>query len=299
MRKILLALGGNALGDNPKEQESLTRKTARVIVELVEEGNEVIVTHGNGPQVGMINLALEDYEIPLAECIAMSQGYIGYHLQKAIKEELEFRKIDKEVATIVTQILVDENDSAFKNPTKPIGRFYSEGEAESLKDKFIIKKDSNRGYRRYVASPKPLDIIEKNIIGDLVKEGNIVIAGGGGGIPVVKKGNMYMSMDGVIDKDFTSELLAEELDVDFFVILTQVDRVCINFAKENESELDRVSTDELREYIKNNEFGEGSMLPKIEASIAFVDSKDSRSAIITSIENIRDALENKGGTHIC
>lgn len=298
MRKILLALGGNALGDDPKEQEGLTRKTARVIVDLVEEGNEIIVTHGNGPQVGMINLGLEDYEIPLAECIAMSQGYIGYHLAKSIREELEARKIDKKVTSLVTQVLVDREDEAFKTPTKPIGRFYKEEEIKSLGDRFVIKNDSNRGYRRYVASPKPLEVLEDELIGKLLSSGTIVIAAGGGGVPVVKDGTSYIGVDGVIDKDLTSALLADRLDVDKLVILTQVDKVFINFGREDEKSLDRVTTDDLRLYIKNGEFGEGSMLPKIEASINFVESKEARESIISSIDKVSMALRGEDGTII-
>lgn len=298
MRRILLALGGNALGDNPKEQEELTRRTSKTIVDLLEGGYEVIVTHGNGPQVGMINLGLEEYEIPLSECIAMSQGYIGYHLEKSIREELEKRNIEKEVSTIITQVLVDKDDEGFKNPSKPIGRFYNEDELKKVEEKFVIKKDSNRGYRRYVASPKPVDIIEKNTIEKLIDRGEVVIAGGGGGIPVTRKGKEYIGIDGVIDKDFTSELLAELLGVDIFIILTEVDKVCINFGKKDQEGLDRVNIEELERLKKEEQFAEGSMLPKIEASIKFIKSGKNKKAIITSIEKVDSALKEEDGTII-
>lgn len=301
MKKILLALGGNALGNNPEEQEKIAKETSRYIVKLVEDGYQVVITHGNGPQVGMINLAMESENIPLAECIAMSQGYIGYHLEKGIREELLNKNIKKEVAIIPTQVLVKEDDIGFKNPTKPIGRFYTEEEKEKIileRNDFIIKEDSNRGYRRFVASPKPIEIIELDIINNLIEKGNIVIAGGGGGVPVIKKGNRYIGVDGVVDKDFTSSLLARELDMDMFIILTQVDRVCINFGKDNEKEIGKTNIEELEKYILAKEFGEGSMLPKIEASIDFL-KNNNKKAIITSIFNISKALEEDGGTHIC
>lgn len=301
MKKVLLALGGNALGNDPKEQEEIARGTSKFIVNLIEEGYKVVITHGNGPQVGMLNLALENDGIPLPECIAMSQGYIGYHLEKGIKEELLNRNIKKDIAIIPTQILVDENDIGFKNPTKPIGRFYTEEEKDKLlseRNDFIIKNDSNRGYRRYVASPKPIDILELDIIKKLIDNDDIVIAGGGGGVPVIKKDNKYIGVDGVIDKDFTSSLLARKLDIDAFIILTQVDRVCINFGTEEEKEISETNIEELEKYIANKEFGEGSMLPKIEASIEFVKANKDKKAIITSIFNVSNAIENNGGTHI-
>ncbi len=301
MKKVLLALGGNALGNDPKEQEELTRKTSKTIVDLVEEGYRVVVTHGNGPQVGMINLALENDNIPLPECIAMSQGYIGYHLQKGIREELLKRNLKNEVITIPTQVLVDENDSGFTNPTKPIGAFYTEEEKniiEKERPDYIIKNDSNRGFRRYVASPRPLDIIEFKTINQLVEENNIVIAGGGGGVPVIKKDDLFIGVPGVVDKDFTSSLLARMMEVDIFVILTQVDKVSINFGKENEIALDAVNIDELKGYMANKEFGEGSMLPKIEASMEFVIAFNNKNSIITSIEKVSKALKGEEGTFI-
>ncbi len=301
MKKVFLALGGNALGNDPKEQEELTRKTSKTIVDLVEEGYRVVVTHGNGPQVGMINLALENDNIPLPECIAMSQGYIGYHLQKGIREELLKRNLKNEVITIPTQVLVDENDSGFTNPTKPIGAFYTEEEKniiEKERPDYIIKNDSNRGFRRYVASPRPLDIIEFKTINQLVEENNIVIAGGGGGVPVIKKDDLFIGVPGVVDKDFTSSLLARMMEVDIFVILTQVDKVSINFGKENEIALDAVNIDELKGYMANKEFGEGSMLPKIEASMEFVIAFNNKNSIITSIEKVSKALKGEEGTFI-
>lgn len=296
MNRILLALGGNALGNDSKKQESITRDTARIIVDLIEKGNELVVTHGNGPQVGMLNLALEDEGMPLAECIAMSQGYIGYHLEKSIKEELDRRGIDKSVSTMVTQVIVDKDDKAFKNPTKPIGRFYTRDEAEILEKDFTMKEDSNRGYRRYVASPKPMEIIEEKTIKGLLEKGEVVIGGGGGGVPVIREEGFLIGMDGVIDKDFTSELLAEVLDIDVFVILTEVDSVYINFGKETQETLFKLNTKKLRGFVEQGQFGVGSMLPKVEASINFVDSKQGRRAIITSLNKISEALDGKAGT---
>ena len=296
MNRILLALGGNALGNDSKKQESITRDTARIIVDLIEKGNELVVTHGNGPQVGMLNLALEDEGMPLAECIAMSQGYIGYHLGKSIKEELDRRGIDKSVSTMVTQVIVDKDDKAFKNPTKPIGRFYTRDEVEILKKDFTMKEDSNRGYRRYVASPKPMEIIEEKTIKGLLEKGEVVIAGGGGGVPVIREEGLLIGMDGVIDKDFTSELLAEVLDIDVFVILTEVDSVYIDFGKETQEALFKLNTKKLRGFVEEGQFGVGSMLPKVEASINFVDSKQGRRAIITSLNKISEALDGKAGT---
>ncbi|MDU2897853.1 MAG: carbamate kinase, partial [Finegoldia magna] len=251
MKKVVLALGGNALGNSPEEQIKAVRKTAVSIVDLVEDGNEVIVCHGNGPQVGMINLAMETAHnsnpqisnMPFAECVAMSQGYIGYHLQKAIKNELSKRNMKNAVSTIITQVKVDKNDEAFANPTKPVGLFYSKEESEKLAEEsgYTFKEDANRGYRRVVPSPKPIDIIEKEEINTLTKEDFIVIAGGGGGIPVVENDGQLEGIGAVIDKDFTSEKLAEISDADLLIILTAVDKVCINYGTENEEGLDELN----------------------------------------------------------
>lgn len=306
MKTIVIALGGNALGKSPKEQLELVKETAKSIVDLVEEGNNVVVSHGNGPQVGMINLAMEEShkninspEMPFAECGAMSQGYIGYHLQQSIQKELAKRNINKNCATIITQVEVDKNDKAFENPTKPIGSFYTEEEAKAISEEkgYVMKEDAGRGYRRVVASPKPIKIVEIMTIHDLIEKGNIVIACGGGGIPVVKGKDGYEGVDAVIDKDRTSARLALELNADVLLILTAVDQVYINYKQENEQGLSSLTIEEAMNLIKNKEVAEGSMLPKVEACCEF--AKDSNGyALITSLEKAKAALAGQTGTII-
>ncbi len=306
MKTIVIALGGNALGKSPKEQLELVKETAKSIVDLVEEGNNVVVSHGNGPQVGMINLAMEEShkninspEMPFAECGAMSQGYIGYHLQQSIQKELAKRNINKNCATIITQVEVDKNDKAFENPTKPIGSFYTEEEAKAISEEkgYVMKEDAGRGYRRVVASPKPIKIVEIMTIHDLIEKGNIVIACGGGGIPVVKGKDGYEGVDAVIDKDRTSARLALELNADVLLILTAVDQVYINYKQENEQGLSSLTIEEAMDLIKNKEVAEGSMLPKVEACCEF--AKDSNGyALITSLEKAKAALAGQTGTII-
>lgn len=308
MKKIVLALGGNALGDTPEEQKEAVKITAKSIVDLVEQGNRVVVTHGNGPQVGMINLAMEVSSesahnvpnMPFAECGAMSQGYIGFHLQNAIKNELLSRGLDTPTATIVTQTLVDKNDPAFDKPTKPVGVFYSKEEAEQIaKEKgYKFVEDSGRGYRRVVYSPKPVDILEKQSIESLYKSGHIVIAGGGGGIPVIRIGDSFEGISAVIDKDFTSAKLAELIDADVLFILTAVEKIAIKFATPDQEWLDEISVKKAKEYIEAKEFAEGSMKPKVEAAVSFSSSKEGRRALITSIEKAAEALLGKTGTTI-
>jgi carbamate kinase len=300
MSKIVIALGGNALGKTPQEQHDLLIGTARNIIDLVEGGNQVIVTHGNGPQVGMIYNAMKEDDMPFAESGAMSQGYIGYQLQQAIKDELDIRKINKDVVTIVTQVEVDPKDPAFKNPTKPIGNFMSEAEAKKARslDHAVYKEDSGRGWRKVVASPEPKKILELDTIKNLLEDGTIVIACGGGGVPVVMtKTEGYEGVDAVIDKDRTSALLAKELHADKLLILTAVDQVSFNFNKTNEEKISRLSLAEARVGIRNDEFGEGSMLPKIESAIEFTKSTGNES-IITSLDRAKEALEGKTGTII-
>lgn len=298
-RRIVVALGGNALGNNPCEQLELVKNTAKPIVDLIQAGNEVIISHGNGPQVGMINLAMES-TMPFPECGAMSQGYIGYHLQNAIREELLNRNIDKPVATIVTQVIIDKNDKAFENPTKPIGPFYNKEQADKLiKEKgYIMKEDSGRGYRRVVPSPVPIDIAEKEVVKTLVDKGYIAITVGGGGIPVIEEGNRLIGVPAVIDKDFASEKIAEILDADYLIILTAVEKVAINFGKEDQKWLDKLSVEQINEYIKENHFAPGSMLPKIQAAVKFTKSKKGRKSLITSLEKAADGIEGRTGTLI-
>ena len=295
--KIVLALGGNALGDNPISQKEAVKHAARSIVKLIEDGNKLIISHGNGPQVGMINLAMKD--MPYPECGAMSQGYIGYHIQNAIQNELKYRNLNVPVVTIVTQVVVNKDDEAFNNPSKPVGGFYSKEEAESMAENGVImKEDAGRGYRRVVPSPKPIDIIEKEAIKFLTDSGTVVIAAGGGGIPIVEIDNEYSGVPAVIDKDFTSSRLAELVDADILVILTAVEKVAINFGSNDEKWIDSLSVEEAQKYIDANEFAEGSMLPKVKAAITFARSKPGRKTLITSLEKAMEGISGETGTWI-
>lgn len=306
-KRIVLALGGNALGNNLPEQMVAVKTTAKAIADLIEDGYEVVVTHGNGPQVGNINLAMEELHriypndplTPLSVCVAMSQGYIGYDLQNALREELLNRGINKSVSTIITQVCVDENDEAFNNPTKPIGKFLTKEEADELiSNGENVISDAGRGYRRVVASPKPVDIIEIDTIRTLLSAGQIVIAGGGGGIPVVKQGNHLKGVGAVIDKDFVSAKIAELIDADTLVILTAVEKVAINFGKPNEVWLDGLSISQAEKYIKEDQFAKGSMLPKVQAAVMFAKLGDEKKALITLLKKAKDGLNGKTGTII-
>lgn len=310
MSKIVVALGGNALGKDPNEQLSLLENVAKIIVSLVKDGNQIVLTHGNGPQVGQILLAM-DYsangdagtpEMPFAECGSMSQGYIGYQLQQCLQDELERQKIKKDCATLITQVLVDPEDSAFQNPSKPIGIFYSKEEANKIASEkgFTFVEDAGRGYRRVVPSPQPIDIIEKNIIKQLVENDNIVIACGGGGIPVIKtdKIELLEGVAAVIDKDRSAALLARLIDADTLLILTAVDKVCLNYNTENQIELNSISVKEALNYIEAGHFAKGSMLPKIEACIDFVKGNSNKKAIIGSLEKAQLAISGESGTII-
>ena len=308
-KRIVIALGGNALGNTLSEQMTAVKITSKAIVDLIEEGCEVVVVHGNGPQVGMINNAMsaltrEDPKqpnTPLSVCVAMSQAYIGYDLQNALREELVNRNITNiPVTTMITQVRVDESDPAFNSPSKPIGHFMTEEEAKLAEEKYgyITKEDAGRGYRRVVASPNPAEIIEIGAIRSLVESGQLVIACGGGGIPVTLQGNHLKGASAVIDKDFASELLAEELDADFLIILTAVEKVAINFGKPEEKWLDDITTDEARQFIGEGHFAPGSMLPKVQAAVKFADSKEGRNALITLLEKAKEGILGKTGTRI-
>lgn len=306
MEKLVIALGGNALGNTAAEQLQLVTETAKSIVDLIAAGNEVVVAHGNGPQVGMINLGLSTAaeakaikaDMPFPECGAMSEGYIGYHLQQAIGNELASRGMDKPVATIVTQTVVSADDPAFQNPTKPVGAFYDRETAERIaaEKSYTMVEDAGRGYRQVVPSPKPFDIVEKASIKALVDAGHVVIAVGGGGVPVIRDNGKLSGTPAVIDKDFGSELLAELLDADMLVILTAVDQVAINFNKPDQKGLDKLSVAEAKEYIAQGQFAKGSMLPKVEAAVKFVESKPGRKSLITSLAKAKEALAGKAGT---
>ena len=306
-RRIVIALGGNALGNTLPEQMTAVKITARAIVDLIQEDCEVIVAHGNGPQVGMVNNAMlalthEDPEqpnTPLSVCVAMSQAYIGYDLQNALREELLNRNITNiPVATMITQVRVDADDPAFEKPSKPIGKFVSAEQAEFMKKSFNYDmiEDSGRGYRRVVASPKPAEIVEIDTIRTMVDAGNLVIACGGGGIPVIREGNHLKGASAVIDKDFASSLLAKELDADYLIILTAVEQVALNFGTPDEKWLSEVSIDEAKQYISEGHFAPGSMLPKVQAAVDFAESKPGRTALITLLEKSRDAIQGKTGT---
>ena len=308
-KRIVIALGGNALGKNLPEQAIAVQNTARAIVDLLEQGNEVVVVHGNGPQVGMIANAMTELTrsvpekyipCPLSVCGAMSQGYIGYDLQNALREEMECRGINHGVTTVLTQVEVDQNDPAFANPTKPIGSFMTLEEAEDLKANrgYDFVEDAGRGYRRVVASPKPKRIVELDTIECLVDHDHVVVCCGGGGIPVIQTGvhNHLKGAAAVIDKDFAAELLAESLDADYLVILTAVEKVAVNFGKPDQLWLDELTPAEAREYIGQGQFAPGSMLPKVEACVKFAESKPGRNALITLLDRAADGIAGKTGT---
>lgn len=310
LHRIVIALGGNALGKNPKEQQEKVSIAAKAMVNLIAQGNEIIICHGNGPQVGMINLAFEEaakvnekvISFDLPECTAMSQGYIGYHLQKGIKEELHKQGMPWHVATVVTQIVVDKEDEAFNNPTKPIGSYYTKEEAQKLmaeNEGLVIKEDAGRGYRRMVPSPKPKKIIEKESIINMLDNEFIVIACGGGGVPVVEDENgNYVGVPAVIDKDYASAKLADTVDADFLFILTAVDRVSINWGKPDQKDLDSMSIQEAEKYCEEGHFASGSMLPKVKAAIEFVKSGEGRHAVIASLEKAPLVMKGESGTII-
>ncbi|MEH5096995.1 carbamate kinase [Atlantibacter hermannii] len=306
-KKIVLALGGNALGDDLAGQMAAVKTTAQAIVDLIAQGHQVVVTHGNGPQVGMINLAFEAAAkteahtpmLPMSVCVALSQGYIGYDLQNALREELLSREIHKPVATLITQVEVDANDPAFLNPTKPIGSFFSEQDAARLTQQgYTMKEDAGRGYRRVVASPKPVDIIEKETVKAMMEAGHVVITAGGGGIPVIREGLHLRGASAVIDKDWASARLAEMIDADMLIILTAVEKVAINFGKPDVQWLDRLSLNDAQRFINEGHFAKGSMLPKVEAAVAFARSRPGREALITVLSKAKEGIEGKTGTII-
>ena len=302
--RYVVSLGGNALGNNAEEQKLLVSNVAKYIVKLMKDGHEVVIVHGNGPQVGMINNAFSEAknvpDMPFPECGAMSQGYIGFHLQNALQNELKSQGINRNVATIVTQVVVDKNDPLFQNPTKPVGTFYSKEEAEKIAAEkgYTMKEDAGRGYRRVVPSPLPIDIEEKEIISTLVKNGDVIICAGGGGIPVIKENNKLEGVAAVIDKDYASALVAELVEADYLVILTAIDNVCINYKQPNEKKLGHVSLDEIKEYLKGDYFAKGSMYPKVNACVKFLTRCPGKKAIIAALENAQLAFEEKSGTII-
>ena len=309
-QRIVIALGGNALGKNLPEQMIAVKKTAKAIVDLIQEGDEVVIAHGNGPQVGMIQNAMAELvrsdpdryiPCPLSVCVAMSQGYIGYDLQNEIREEMLDRGIDLGVATVLTQVEVDPDDPAFQHPTKPIGSFLTKEEADRLvrERDYDVIEDAGRGYRRVVASPMPVSIIEIGTIRSLVETDHIVIACGGGGIPVFRTaGHHLKGAAAVIDKDFAAECLAEQLDADRLLILTAVEKVAVHFGRPDQQDLSEMSCEEAERYLADGEFAPGSMQPKIEAAVRFARSGPGRKALITLLERAAEGIAGETGTVI-
>ena len=310
-RKIVVALGGNAIlssDASAKAQQEALVQTAKYLVQFIENGDELVVTHGNGPQVGnlLLQQAAADSEknpaMPLDTCVAMTEGSIGFWLQNALVNELQARGIKKDVAAVVTQVIVSKDDPAFSNPTKPIGPFLTEEEAkeQAAATGATFKEDAGRGYRKVVPSPKPVGIKEVNTVKNLIATGTVVITAGGGGIPVVEDSEtkFLTGVEAVIDKDFASQTLSELVGADLFIVLTGVDNVYVNFNKPDQQKLETVTTSELKKYIGENQFAPGSMLPKVEAAIAFVENYPQGKAIITSLENIAEVLKGDGGTQV-
>lgn len=305
-KRLVIALGGNALGHTPKEQFLAVKETSKAIVDLIEDGHEVIISHGNGPQVGSINQAMSDYNrtyngdpdmTPLCACVAMSQSYIGNDLQNALREELLRRGIRKPVSTIITQVKVDSDDPAFLNPTKPIGNFMTKEEAEISRGKgFAVIEDSGRGYRKVVASPLPKEIIEIETVKTLIAAGELVITCGGGGIPVVEEGYSLRGVGAVVDKDFASSLLAQEVNADMLIILTAVEKIGLNFNTPEVEWLDTLTTSQAKKYIDEGHFAKGSMLPKVKAAVSFANSRPGRSTLVTLLEKAKDGIKGKTGT---
>lgn len=308
MASIVIALGGNALGNNPNEQKELVKIPATKIAQLIKDGHNVIVGHGNGPQVGMIyNAFIEANKInknspiiSFSEADGMSQGYIGYHLQSALINALAEINVNRQVMYVLTQTIVDENDPAFNNPTKPIGNFFKtlQEAKQVLGNDSVIKEDAGRGYRKVVASPRPKGFLGLEAIKEAYHNRFIMIVGGGGGIPTIKKDHHFLGVDGVIDKDLALSLMGQLLKVDKLIILTTVDYAYINYKKSNEKKLINVTVNELKKYIVEDQFAVGSMLPKIQACIEFVENNPKGEAIIASLDKLNEALLGTSGTHI-
>lgn len=304
---MVVALGGNALGKSPEEQLKLVKNTASSLIGLMNGDNQVVISHGNAPQVGQINLGMnyaaehgKTAAFPFPECGAMSQGYIGYHLQQSLQNEIHHRGMQKNVVTAITQIAVDKDDPAFEKPTKPVGDFYSKEQADQIASEkgYTFVEDAGRGYRQVVASPLPKKIIELNSIKTLIESGDLVIAGGGGGVPVIETDEGLKGVPAVIDKDRSSALLADNIDADQLIILTAVDYVYVNYNQPDEKALTSLSVAEAQQYMDDNQFAAGSMLPKIQACLSFVKGHPERKAIITSLSGLNDALAGKLGTVI-
>ena len=306
-KKVVVALGHRALGNTLPEQKAAVKKAAASIAALVEAGYDVAITHSNEPQVGMIHTAMNEFgkshedftPSPMSVCSAMSQGYIGYDLQNGIREELMNRGIYRTVSTVLTQVIVDPYDEAFYTPTKVLGRIMDAEDAaiERKKGNYVVEVPG-QGFRRVVASPNPVEVVEADAVNALLDAGQIVVAGGGGGIPVLKQGHHLKGASAVIEKDLTAGLLAEQIDADELIILTSVEKVCINRGTDKETELGVISLDDAKKYMDEGHFGVYNMLPKFQASVAFIEKREGRRAIITSMEALNDALKERTGTVI-
>ena len=306
-KKVVVALGHRALGNTLPEQKAAVKKAAASIAALVETGYDVAITHSNAPQVGMIHTAMNEFgkshedftPSPMSVCSAMSQGYIGYDLQNGIREELINRGIYRTVSTVLTQVIVDPYDEAFYTPTKVLGRIMDAEDAaiERKKGNYVVEVPG-QGFRRVVASPNPVEVVEADAVNALLDAGQIVVAGGGGGIPVLKQGHHLKGASAVIEKDLTAGLLAEQIDADEMIILTSVEKVCINRGTDKETELGVISLDDAKKYMDEGHFGVYNMLPKFQASVSFIEKREGRRAIITSMEALNDALKERTGTVI-
>ena len=306
-KKVVVALGHRALGNTLPEQKAAVKKAAASIAALVEAGYDVAITHSNAPQVGMIHTAMNEFgkshedftPSPMSVCSAMSQGYIGYDLQNGIREEPMNRGIYRTVSTVLTQVIVDPYDEAFYTPTKVLGRIMDAEDAaiERKKGNYVVEVPG-QGFRRVVASPNPVEVVEADAVNALLDAGQIVVAGGGGGIPVLKQGHHLKGASAVIEKDLTAGLLAEQIDADELIILTSVEKVCINRGTDKETELGVISLDDAKKYMDEGHFGVYNMLPKFQASVSFIEKREGRRAIITSMEALNDALKERTGTVI-
>lgn len=311
-KKVLIAIGGNSLIKSKElqrveDQHQAIRETIKHVADLVEEGYQTLISHGNGPQVGFImhrseiaRKAIGLHPVPLVNCVADTQGSIGYQIQQSLNNELMDRGIEDHCACLITQVVIDPDDQEFRNPSKPVGGFYDQKEAEEiLRDypHWILIEDAGRGFRRVVPSPEPLEIIEKPIIESLLEDGYHVVAVGGGGIPVTRSDKTLAGVDAVIDKDSASSLLASQLGIDILIISTAVEHVALNFSKPNEKAIKKISVNEAEQFVEKGHFAPGSMLPKIQASINFL-KRGGREVIITAPEFIRDAVLKGRGTHI-
>lgn len=306
-KRAVIALGHRALGTTLPEQKVAVKNTAKSIADLLEEGCQIAITHSNAPQVGMIHTAMNEFgkshpnytAAPMSVCSAMSQGYIGYDLQNGIREELLNRGIYRTVSTVLTQVVVDPYDEAFYTPTKVLGRYMSVQEAgeERKKGNYVIE-EPGKGFRRVVSAPNPVEIVELDAVRALLDADQVVIAGGGGGIPVLKQDNHLKGASAVIEKDLTAGKLAEGVDADILIILTSVDQVCINFGTEQEEKLGEITVAQAREYMEQGHFGIYNMFPKFKASVEFIEKREGRSALITSFDKVKDGVHGKAGTTI-